>query len=300
MPIPSSPSEVSLGQLRVELVNTETNDFALKRVGRPTTSGFAGATDPPKFTPVNQNSPVIPNDSPEYALSEWWDYDHSAYGFCSITKFTTPTIGKFFTYYKIQVTGDEGTKVRVRVEPIGAPNSVSYVNVYLVYPFEDDGSLIQDPPEIRLTVSGFLNPSEAIFTRGTVDPEYLHIVIFEASSPVYNPVYINVCSDLYTDNIGNLIVRVRSTSNPGYSGGTSVNVLTSVSVTVNLVIDNVFYTEFLSLTQGTNFVVSTLSNLPANKLVANVYISDVNPDTYLSSPAGGQDYLLGQSTVGVC
>jgi len=294
MAIPSSPSEISLGQLRVEFVNGDTDDYALRRVGRPTSSGFAGATDPPLFTPVNQNSPVIPDNVEEFAMSEWYDYDHSAYGFCSITKFTTPDIGRFFTYYKIQVTGDPNTFVRVNVEPLGPSNILTYVNVYANrYPFNADGSLIPEAPDLKLLTAG--TTVQSVYSRDTADPEYLHIVIFDASAAVYSDVYINSCASQYTSSAGELSISLRSTQFPGYVGGTSVPVLAAVAILVNVWIGSSYYTEYLTMPTGSSFASAIMTNVPPNSFVANVDIAEITPTGFSS-----HEYKAGDSVIGFC
>jgi hypothetical protein len=293
MAIPSSPSEISLGQLRVEFVNTATDDYALRRVGGPTSSGFAGATDPPQFTPINQNSTYKPDMVAEYAMSEWYRYDHSEYGYCSIVTFTTPNIGKFFTYYKIEVTGDDNSKVRVMVTPLGIPNVYTYVNVYTVYPFNDDGTLIPDFPEVNILTAG--SYADAIYTKDGVNNEFFHVVIFEASEEIYTNVFINLCAGQYTDSNGNLNVNLRSTTLFGYVGGPAVILNTAVSVLVTVLIDNSLYSDRVSISAGNSTSSYMFLNLPPGALVLNAAMSQIDLNGY-----SDQKYIIGQSLVGNC
>jgi hypothetical protein len=293
MAIPSSPSEVSLGQLRVEFVNTATNDYALRRVGGPTSSGFAGATDPPQFTPVNQNSTYKPDMVAEYAMSEWYRYDHSEYGQCSILTFTTPNIGRFFTYYKIEVTGEENAKVRVMVTPLGPSNIFTYINIYRFYPFNTDGSLVSDAPALSLQTSG--SYVDAVYSKPGVDNDYFHVVIFDTSAEIYTMVFINICVDPYTDPNGGLNVRLRATTLPGYYGGQSVNLLESVNIGISITSINGIFTDSVIFPQGTDSITVGLTNFIPDMIIINALIYNIDPKIYST-----QKYSAGQVVVGIC
>lgn len=75
MAIPIS-GKVSIGDIRTELQNTGTSNFQLSKAGRPTT-GVPGTLQNPVYTPVNQSSSNIPNNSSPYSVSEWRRYNHS-------------------------------------------------------------------------------------------------------------------------------------------------------------------------------------------------------------------------------
>jgi hypothetical protein len=136
MAIPGSGA-VSIGTIRTELQNTGKNNFSLRFAGRPS------ATFNPDYTPINQNSSSKPNDSSPYSISEWRNYDHSAFGNCSGTSFTTPDISTFYTYYKIRLTGASSYTTSISVVCNSAPNANStvYTLFYTSYPFTNVGQL---------------------------------------------------------------------------------------------------------------------------------------------------------------
>lgn len=97
MAIPSS-GRVSIGDLRTELQNTGTNNFSLKSAGRPTT-GAPGTAQDPVYTPVNQSSSIIPNNSVPYSISEWRGYNHSE---------NDPCIGEDIIFIRYEYISFEG------------------------------------------------------------------------------------------------------------------------------------------------------------------------------------------------
>ena len=81
MPVPSSPTEISLGKVRQELESTGTsddyndgpyddNETSMKRAE-------AGTYD---TINTNNDSGDRPNGSAPYSMAEWYDYDHNASG----------------------------------------------------------------------------------------------------------------------------------------------------------------------------------------------------------------------------
>lgn len=174
MAIPSS-GKVSIGDIRTELQNGGTDNFSLKKAGRPTTNGLLGS-DPPQYTPVNQNSSTIPNNSQPYNISEWRGYDHSQYGLCSSTSFTSPNIDNIYVYYKIRLTGTvPGFTSDINVQ--GSDLSTNYyANFYTSYPFNNVGELTGTP------ILQFILPNDTqqvqSFTVSSYSDIYFHIVLF--------------------------------------------------------------------------------------------------------------------------
>lgn len=295
MAIPAPFGEVSLGSLRIELVNDATDDFALRLSGRPVTSGLAGATTPPRFTPVNQSSDYKPDNSAEFAISEWYRYDHSAFDPCSPSSFRTPNVGKFFTYYKISVTGSSDAVSDIVLSSVSTPDTYVYLLVYDDYPFEIDGSLKWGPADLTLYTLGSVFSVSAKYRKKTNDTEYLHLVCFESAGSIYESVTMNVCFDARTDDFGYMQVRARSTNAFGYVGGTLVPVVAPVTLNLVVTVGLAAYGDTIEILINQSSATSFISGLPANSQVINAYISSVSPP--VNYP---QIYVLGESLIGSC
>lgn len=294
MPLPSS-GEISLGSIRVELVNTATGDFGLKPAGRPVSHGFAGATDPPRFVPVNQNSPFIPNNIAEYAMAEWYRYDHTAYGPCALLPFTTPDIGKFFTYYKVRVTGNQGQVSLVKVQPSANPSNWVYALFYESYPFDDEGRLIKAAvPSIRLS-GNTADQLQYYYTKLTSSDIYFHIVCFETTVDIYQTVYINICCSGFSDPSGSVLVNLNCRTQPGYNSGSPVNLETTVAVDVMVKCSQGTGYGTVTIPQGSSTASKSISGFSPNDLVLNLAVSNVWSSSY-----GLQLYRVGVGQVGSC
>jgi hypothetical protein len=174
MAIPGS-GKVSIGDIRTELQNGGTNNFSLKKAGRPTTNGLLG-TDPPQYTPVNQNSPVIPNNSQPYNLSEWRGYDHSQHGICSATSFTSPSVEGIYIYYKVRLTGTTPRFTsNISVQGSGMSNNY-YANFYTSYPFTNTGE-ITGTPVLQFILSNDVQQVQT-FTVSSFSDVYFHVVLY--------------------------------------------------------------------------------------------------------------------------
>lgn len=294
MPLPSS-GEVSLGSIRVELVNTATSDFGLRPAGRPVSHGLPGGADPPRVTPVNQNSPSIPNDMAEYAISEWYQYDHAAFGECSESTFLTPQIGRFFTYYKIRVTGNPGQVSQVVVVPNGLPSNIVYANFYTNYPFNTDGTLNPSlTPEIRLSGST-TDPLVYLYTLTAPGPIFFHIVCFETSTDAYRVVYIRLCCESVVNLSGQVTIYASAGDSPNYATGSPVNLGTGLAIDIYVLTTSGASTGSMSITGGASTGVLTLSGLTPNSVVLDVLVANLFPTAY-----GFQIYEKGLNRIGGC
>lgn len=172
MSIPSS-GQVSMGDIRTELSNTGTSDFSLQKAGRPTT-GVPGTFQNPVYTPINQSSTTKPNDAAPYAISEWRSYNHSENLPCSGTSFTTPSLGKFYTYYRVNITGTIQHVSNITVSGNSINNHWCYI--YLTYPFNNVGQITASP----WTYSYFSNNNTKTFRRGlAATSEVLYFIFYE-------------------------------------------------------------------------------------------------------------------------
>jgi len=75
MAIPIS-GKVSIGDIRTELRNGGKTNFELSKAGRPTT-GVPNTGQNPLYTPVNQSSSYIPDNSDPRNITEWRGYSHT-------------------------------------------------------------------------------------------------------------------------------------------------------------------------------------------------------------------------------
>jgi len=81
MPVPSSPTEISLGKIRQELESTGTsddyNDGPYDSAATAMKAAEIGTYD---TINTNNDSADRPNGSAPYSMSEWYSYDHNASG----------------------------------------------------------------------------------------------------------------------------------------------------------------------------------------------------------------------------
>jgi hypothetical protein len=171
MAIPGS-GKVSIGDIRTELQNTGSDSFSLKLAGRPIT-GSPGTFIPPQYVPINQSSTSKPNNVSPYAISEWRNYDHTENLPCP-ANFTSPNLGLFYTYYRLQITGQ--TSYQSIISVTGNSTFNHNIFIYTSYPFDSIGQLVISPWEI-----GYFTSTETkTFTRTMLTTsEVLHIVICE-------------------------------------------------------------------------------------------------------------------------
>lgn len=167
---------VSIGAIREELLNIGTKTFSLKNAGRPTTHNLPGSGIG-DYVPVNQNSPVIPNSSSPYQISEWKGYNHSQHGTCSGSSFTTPDIQRFYTYHKIKLTGSAGFETVISVQCNSAPETRLATAIYVHYPFTNVGGLTSNGPIYTFQHTSATTLTYT-FTMST-DSTMLHVVSYE-------------------------------------------------------------------------------------------------------------------------
>lgn len=164
---------VSLSMIRAHLSNTGTNNFSLKKAGRPTTNGLGGSAAP-EYVPVNQNSYMLPNNSAPYAISEWRGYTHSGSGTCSGTSFTSPSIEGAYIYYKVKLTGQESFTSSISVSGSGLSTNY-YANFYTSYPFTSTGTITGTP--VLSYILGSDTTQIQIFTMSSSADVFFHIVL---------------------------------------------------------------------------------------------------------------------------
>lgn len=172
MAIPGS-GKVSIGDIRTELQNGGTNNFSLKKAGRPTT-GVPGTFENPVYTPVNQSSSVKPNNSQPYSISEWRNYNHTENLACSSSSYISPPLGIFYTYYRFQISGGVNDRSNIFIQGSGTSNHWCYI--YLSYPFNNVGQVAASP----WTYSFFSADTTKVFVRDIQNTtEVLHILIYQ-------------------------------------------------------------------------------------------------------------------------
>lgn len=171
MAIPGS-GKVSIGDIRTELQNS-IPDFSLENAGRPET-GAPGTFMTALYVPINQSSTSKPDDVSPYAISEWRNYNHSENKPCSSSSFTTPTLGPFYTYYRVDISGTAQYESVITVT--GNGTAANYALIYTSYPFDENGD-INIYPLVNLT---FFGSSTQYFRIGiTGATQILHLVFCE-------------------------------------------------------------------------------------------------------------------------
>lgn len=172
MAIPSS-GKVSIGDIRNELRNQAISEFSLKLAGRPTTGAF-GTFQDPIYVPINQSSTAKPNNLAPYSINEWRSYNHTENMPCNTT-FTTPTLGPFFTYYRVNISGQPGYEATIAITGNSAANRGA--RVYTEYPFNTIGELVGTP-----FASFIFDGSETKYIRKGINganPQVLHFVFWQ-------------------------------------------------------------------------------------------------------------------------
>lgn len=109
-------------------------------------NGYAG---------INQNSTSKPNRNAQHSLIEFYSYNHTQNGSCSGTSFGDALSGFDDTrrsYNRISVTGAVGDIVTITVvcpdksgPPPFGPFTYAYYNIYIKYPFDTYGALVESP-----------------------------------------------------------------------------------------------------------------------------------------------------------
>lgn len=147
MALPAS-GQLSVGDIRTELVNTGTNSFSLAKAGQQYTAVYNSG-----YVPLNQSSTSKPDNSTSFNVSEWYSYNHSQNKACSASSFggSTTTNGlNQYKYWRVNVTGcSGGTSVITVNYTNGAGNCFlpcsTYVYIYTSYPFTNTGTLTGSP-----------------------------------------------------------------------------------------------------------------------------------------------------------
>lgn len=173
MAIPGS-GKVSIGDIRTELQNGGTNNFSLQFAGRPYI-GAPGTFQNPIYVPINESSTSKPNNLQPFAISEWRNYNHSENKPCSVTSFTTPILGPFYTYYRVNIAGTAGNESQITITGNGTTSHA--VAIFTSYPFNDVGAIVSLP-----FASSILYSSTTINFRKGIDgttPQVLHLVFWQ-------------------------------------------------------------------------------------------------------------------------
>jgi hypothetical protein len=133
MSLPSS-GQITISGIRTELENTGTvNNFRLGNAG-------SGSNE---YVPINRNSTNKPNLVSPHAMSEWYGYNHTQNGLCSVsTNYVTPSLSSNYVYYRINVTGNTGGISSITISSTSLlPAEEIYFRIYTTYPFTNTGSL---------------------------------------------------------------------------------------------------------------------------------------------------------------
>lgn len=173
MAIPGS-GKVSIGDLRIELANESTNNFQLSKAGRPTT-GVPGTFQPPVYVPINQSSTSKPDNTSPFQISEWRGYNHSENLPCA-ANFTTPSLGSFYTYYRVQITGQPSYQSTIAVTGNSTSNHACFI--YITYPFNNLG---------QINVSAW---TYSLFTSATT--KYFTKTMLSTSETLYFVFYLDM------------------------------------------------------------------------------------------------------------
>jgi hypothetical protein len=138
MPLPLSPSsgQLSIGDIRAELMNIGTDDYYLR---------WAGSFDKRRetgYTPINGVSPYQPIHPDPYAISEWYGYDHQAVGPCD-TMYVWSVTGPEYSYFRVDpLAGQIGGFSPISFSTYDMlPGESIVAKVYDVYPFTPEGGL---------------------------------------------------------------------------------------------------------------------------------------------------------------
>jgi hypothetical protein len=160
MPLPSLGNQISIGDIRTEIQNTgKTVNFSLRLAG-----GYENDT----YVPINQSSTNKPNLTDPYQISEWASYNHTQSVTCSNNFIISPTLSSGRVYHKLTITGTAGQIAKITINH-RSNDSVytSIVELYLQYPFDDDGTISVTPYRIFV---------------GTLNNDYTNIFYYTLSS----------------------------------------------------------------------------------------------------------------------
>ena len=141
MALPAS-GQISIGDIRTELSNTGTNDFRLSYAGTPASSG---ATRTSGYVPINQNSATKPDPASPYSISEWYSYNHSTNRACSGSPFSTLTLGAYYLYYRVNVTGNASDQSIISINSPDYASGTLRCQIYTSYPFTNTGTVTGSP-----------------------------------------------------------------------------------------------------------------------------------------------------------
>jgi hypothetical protein len=163
-----------MSMVRTELENSgKTTNVSLQYMGSVLIGRENG------YVPINQNSTSKPNSTAPHQLSEWHSYNHTQNGTCSGTAFTTPTIGGYYIYYRVNVTGGVGASSVISVTSSGYAGFQSLrCNIYSAYPFTNTGALTGTP----LSALTFTSNITQTYTHTlSASSQVLYFVIWDAS-----------------------------------------------------------------------------------------------------------------------